>query len=85
MEPYKRAESLIAKMFPTAKDIKVLRGGFVMVTFRGEQIARDAAHKMAPFVKSIRVAPGFDEGKATAMRQGRREDVPVWRVGGFMG
>jgi hypothetical protein len=55
------------------------------VTFYGEESARKAASLFARFAHGLRVADGYDPGKATEIRQGRHADVHVWRVFGFIG
>ena len=79
-----RARDVIAKLCPNAKDVWVGRFGRVCVTFRGDGAARKAVTILAPALAWVKVVPGFDEGKATEMRQGRLRDVPVWRVHGVL-
>ena len=82
MEKHQLAKSLIEKLCPTAKSVFVGRMGSVIVTFRGECPARNAAYTLAPVLKNIKIAQGFDPGISTDMKQGRRLEVPVWRIGG---
>jgi hypothetical protein len=57
-------------------------GQTVTLTFYGEAAAREIGLRLAPVIKIKGILPGYDQGKATAMRNGRREEVRVWRVHG---
>lgn len=88
--PHERAKGVIeralaASQIPLKRAFVGRLGGTVTLTFHGEQSARDAAALLAPALSNIRILPGSDPGKATAMCNGRLEDVPVWRLHAKLG
>jgi hypothetical protein len=83
-----RFENLAAKACAASgivvKDLRLLNGRRFCATFHGEEPASKAAGLLAPVLQDIVVAPGFDPGKATGIANGRRKDVRVWRVHGWL-
>ena len=53
-------------------------------TFHGEGTARAALDLLAPALDKPLVAVGFDPGEATDIANGRRRDVKVWRLHGWI-
>lgn len=84
-----RAKELITNLLQVesipCKRVHVGPLGSILCTFYGRASAEKAAELFQPFAGKLAVVEGYDPGIATDIRNGRRDEVRVYRVGGLMG
>ena len=77
------ADKLFRAAGVAAKEIRLLNGRTFNATFTGPDAAEKAARAIAPALRNVRVAPGFDLLKTpVASGTTTRRETPVWRVHG---